>query len=148
MKVKKTLEKVGSALYWIAVGYLTVRLLLGKANVLTEIVLVIAYFNLLLKGMDGILCLILKIQDYKLHKTYKKGFLYFKTMHKIRYKLYFSGDSDEIATYSKEIESMGKLLVSVGEERINDKKISKKIRKELIEMVDTTKKLMATIQSC
>lgn len=148
MKVKKTSEKVLSALYWLVIGFLTVRwLLLGKIDVLTMILLAVAYFYIILKCITCVLNLILKREDYKLHKECKQLFEQLKIMHKARYKAYFSGNDEEIETLSEGIESTGELLITIGEERLKDGKVSKRIRKELIEMIDTTKKLMTTVQS-
>lgn len=148
MKVKKTSEKVLSTLYWLVFGFLTVRwLLLGKIDILTMILLAVAYFYIILKCVTCVLNLILKREDYKLNKECKQLFEQLKTMHKARYKAYFSGNDEEIENLSEGIESMGELLITIGEERLKDGKVSKRIRKELIEMIDTTKRLMTTVQS-
>lgn len=148
MKVKKTSEKVLSTLYWLVFGFLTVRwLLLGKIDILTMILLAVAYFYIILKCVTCVLNLILKREDYKLNKECKQLFEQLKTMHKARYKAYFSGNDEEIENLSEGIESTGELLITIGEERLKDGKVSKRIRKELIEMIDTTKRLMTTVQS-
>lgn len=148
MKVKKTSEKVLSTLYWLVIGFLTVRwLLLGKIDILTMILLAVAYFYIILKCVTCVLNLILKREDYKLHKECKQLFEQLKTMHKARCKAYFSGNDEEIENLSEGIESTGELLITIGEERLKDGKVSKRIRKELIEMIDTTKRLMTTVQS-
>lgn len=148
MKVKKTSEKVLSTLYWLVIGFLTVRwLLLGKIDILTMILLAVAYFYIILKCVTCVLILILKREDYKLHKECKQLFEQLKTMHKARCKAYFSGNDEEIENLSEGIESTGELLITIGEERLKDGKVSKRIRKELIEMIDTTKRLMTTVQS-
>ncbi len=148
MKVKKTSEKVLSTLYWLVFGFLTVRwLLLGKIDILTMILLAVAYFYIILKCVTCVLNLILKREDYKLNKECKQLFEQLKTMHKARYKAYFSGNDEEIENLSEGIESTGELLITIGEERLKDGKLSKRIRKELIEMIDTTKRLMTTVQS-
>ncbi len=91
MKVKKTSEKVLSTLYWLVFGFLTVRwLLLGKIDILTMILLAVAYFYIILKCVTCVLNLILKREDYKLNKECKQLFEQLKTMHKARYKAYFS----------------------------------------------------------
>ena len=137
-----------SVLYWLVIGFLTVRwLLLGKIEILTIILLVIAYSYLILKCINRVLNLILRIRDYKLHKEYKHLFEQFKTMHKLRYKAYFSGNNEEIKMMSEVIESTGELLIKTGEERLKVGKVSKRNRRELVEMIDTTKKLMTTVQS-
>ena len=148
MKVKKTSEKVLSTLYWLVFGFLTVRwLLLGKIDILTMILLAVAYFYIILKCVTCVLNLILKREDYKLNKECKQLFEQLKTMHKARYKAYFSGNDEEIENLSEGIESTGELLITIGEERLKDGKLSKRIRKELIKMIDTTKRLMTTVQS-
>lgn len=148
MKVKKTSEKVLSTLYWLVIGFLTVRwLLLGKIDILTMILLAVAYFYIILKCVTCVLNLILKREDYKLQKECKQLFEQLKTMHKARCKAYFSGNDEEIENLSEGIESTGELLITIGEERLKDGKVSKRIRKELIEMIDTTKRLMTTVQS-
>ena len=48
---------------------------------------------------------------------------------------------------SEVIESTGELLIKTGEERLKVGKVSKRNRRELVEMIDTTKKLMTTVQS-
>lgn len=68
-------------------------------------------------------------------------------MHKLRYKAYFSGNNEEIKMMSEVIESTGELLIKTGEERLKVGKVSKRNRRELVEMIDTTKKLMTTVQS-
>lgn len=148
MKVKKTSEKGLSTLYWLVFGFLTVRwLLLGKIDILTMILLAVAYFYIILKCVTCVLNLILKREDYKLNKECKQLFEQLKIMHKARYKAYFSGNDEEIENLSEGIESTGELLITIGEERLKDGKVSKRIRKELIEMIDTTKRLMTTVQS-
>lgn len=148
MKVKKTSEKVLSTLYWLVIGFLTVRwLLLGKIDILTMILLAVAYFYIILKCVTCVLNLILKREDYKLQKECKQLFEQLKTMHKARCKAYFSGNDEEIENLSEGIESTGELLITIGEERLKDGKVSKRIRKELIEMINTTKRLMTTVQS-
>ena len=129
MKVKKTSEKVLSTLYWLVIGFLTVRwLLLGKIDILTMILLAVAYFYIILKCVTCVLNLILKREDYKLHKECKQLFEQLKTMHKARCKAYFSGNDEEIENLSEGIESTGELLISIGEERLKDGKVSKRIR--------------------
>ncbi|MGN1301840.1 MAG: hypothetical protein ACI4U9_04905 [Clostridia bacterium] len=144
MKVKKVLRKVWSVLYWIAVCDITLRFIMGKADVMCIIAVCITYAGFLL---NGILSLVKIISTYKAHKVYKEGYDYLKAVHKARYKLYFSGDKEEIETYSKEIERYGNILISIGEDRMKDAKLSKKIRKEIQEIIDGTKKLMTTTQS-
>lgn len=117
---------------------------MGKADVLCIIAVCITYFGFL---MNGIVWLVKVIASYKTHKIYKKGYDYLKAVHKARYKLYFSGDKVEIEVYSKEIERYGKMLISIGEKRLKDEKLSKRMRSEVQEIIDGTKKLMTTIQS-
>ena len=144
MKVKKVLRKVWSVLYWIAVCDITLRFIMGKADVLCIIAVCITYAGFLL---NGILSLINLIITYKAQKVYKEGYDYLKAVHKARYKLYFSGDKEEIEIYSKEIERYGNVLISIGEDRMKKEKLSKKLRNEIQEIIDGTKKLMTTTQS-
>lgn len=144
MKVKKVLRKIWSVLYWIAVCDITLRFIMGKADVLCTIAICITYFGFL---MNGIAWLFKVITTYKTHKVYKEGYEYLKAVHKARYKLYFSGDKEEIEVYSEEIERYGSTLISIGENRLKDEKMNKRIRNEVQDIIDGTKKLMTTTQS-
>jgi len=144
MKVKKVLRKVWSVLYWIAVCDITLWFIMGKADVLCIIAVCITYFGFL---MNGIAWLGKIIATYKTHKVYKEGYDYLKAVHRARYKLYFSGNKEEIEVYSKEIERYGKALISIGENRLKDEEMSKKMRSEVQKIIDGTKNLMTTTQS-
>ena len=145
MKVKKILEKVWSALYWLILADFTIRFLLGKADIIVIIALGINYTLIL---FNFVLDLFLKLKQYEAHKIYKDGFEYLKDVHKARYKLYLqAGDKEKIEAYSKEIERYGNILLSIGQERLEDQKLSNKIHKEVNGIVDETKKLMTTIQA-
>lgn len=143
MKVKKVLRKVLLVLYWIAVCYITLQFIMGETNVLCIIAVCLTCLYFLMKFIAwlGRIYII-----YNKHTVYKVEYEYLKALHKERYKFYFSEEKEKIEVYSKEIERYGKALIKIGEERLKEKKMNKKMCKEVQEIIDKIKILMQTIQ--
>lgn len=141
MTKNKVLRKVLLVFSWLALFEMTIRFILGKADIFTIICLVICYS---IWFLNLVLDIILKIQTYKMYKAYEDGFKYLKAVHKARYKLYFTGNKEDIETYSAEIERYGKAMLDVGEYYISNKKLNKRQKKTIQEILNETKRLMTT----
>lgn len=128
--MKKASEKVGAALYWIVIGYLTVRFVSGKVGILTFFILMLSYEYLLVRVLYGISDLIF---NHKVYRAFKKEFLCFKTICEKGDKLY--------------IENAGKSLFRNANELYSNVYLSRRTREKINAILDTTHKmLIETIQ--
>lgn len=145
MTKKEILRKVWYVLSWLCLFYITVKFLLGKANTFSTIYMSICYSILALYLiLSAIQKIVEKLDNYKAYKAYEKGFEYLKSVHKARYRLYFTGTSQEIEAYSAEIERYGNAMLNVGEDYISNNLLSKKHIKRVKEILDQIPKLMST----
>lgn len=143
MTKKEVLRKVWVVFSWLYLFYMTVKFLLGKADSFTSVCIFICWsiwalnliLSIVLKVMD-------KVNDYKTYKSLVKGLEYLQAVHKARYKLYFTGNKEEIEEYSTEIERYGRAMLDVGEHTISSNLLSKKHINNVTEILDQTKEMM------
>ena len=140
MKKKEVLKKVWFAfsLFWI--GGLTVKFILGKANILDTVWLALLYAALVVYAITVIIDNVLY---YWSHRTIIVGLRYLKRIHKERYMLYLTGDREEAEKYSKEIKEFGEDIIKLAEcfKNLENRKRSRKMQ----EIIDQTQKLMTTV---
>lgn len=143
MTKKEVLRKVLGVFFWLYFLHLIAKLLLGKADFFTSACVFLCWSIL---ALNLILIIVLKIEIkvkvYKLYKFLVKGFEYLQAVHKVRYKLYFTGDKEKIEEYSTEIERCGRIILNVGEYEVSNNVFSKKQLNEVIEILDQTKEIM------
>ena len=150
MTKKEVLRKVLGVFFWLYFFYLTAKLLPGKADYFTSACMFLCWsilaLKLILLALNLILIIVLKIEikvkAYKLYKFLVKGFEYLQAVHKVRYKLYFTGDKEKIEEYSTEIERCGRIILNVGEYEVSNNLFSKKQVNEIIEILDQTKEII------
>ena len=105
----------------------------------------------------GIICFILstfalafaiklKVQMYRDYRNFVELFLNMELMHKERYKLYFSGDSEKIKEYSGVIEEAGQVILAAGNFWVKEDMISYRKQEYAKEIVSKTKYLLDNIQ--
>lgn len=142
---KKVLRKVSLVFFWVEIFKLTVEFLLGKADSFSIVSLFLGYslcfFILLILAVCKI---IQKVVNYKAYKQYEEGFKYLEDVHKIRYKLYFTGTMEEVETYSKEIERQENAMLNVGEYYVSNNTLSKTQTERVQEILNQIRKLMIT----
>lgn len=145
MTKKEILLKVWvtfSYVYWF---YLTVKAVLGKANTLDITVIIICYLFLALALALKISLKIVKLLfSYRLCKIYEKNLEYLKYLHKTRYKLYFTGDTERINEYSKKIERYSSIILDNGENALSTELLNKKQARKIQEILNQTRELMTT----
>ena len=142
---REILRKVSLVFSWLWLFYVTIKFVLGTADTFSTVCMFLCYsvwaLNLIL---SIILKIVQKVSDYKLYKTYVNGFNYLKAVHKARYKLYFTGNSEEIETYSEEIERYGATMLNVGESLVSNAKLNRKQSQKVSEILEQTRNLMQT----
>lgn len=141
MKVNMILRKVCLVVTCVGCCDMTLQFIMGEMN---NLISVIAFC---LTWLGFIMNVIQWIRPYKDYKIYKEGYDYLKAVHKARYKLYFSGNNEEIDIYSREIERYGTILIRSCERHLVNQDMSKKMCNKIRTIIDETKKLMNTTQS-
>lgn len=121
--------------------YITIKFLMGKADIFSTICMFVCYSYL---ALILILNIVLKILQYKTYKFLVNEFEYLQAVHDARYKLYFTGDREKVEEYSAEIERFGNVLLDVCKTAISSNLLSKKRIKNVEEIINQTKKLMIT----
>ena len=81
------------------------------------------------------------------YKVFEIWFDYLKNIHRERYKLYFSDDKKKIEIYSAIIECIGDYLLYLGKLLSSEKRLNKKKRIKLEEMMKETERLMTEIKA-
>ena len=134
------------------VAIYTIELLLGKLNFIGKMTLYICYGMYVFVIIYNLLIVLQKTSENK--KWYNKsynifeiGFNHLKDIHQKRYKLYFSGDKKKIEIYSTKIAVLGKELLQLGEILSSKKRLNKKKRIKLEEMMKETERLMTEIKA-
>lgn len=145
MTKKEILRKIWVGASWLWLFYITIELILGKADTFTTVCMFLCYAVWTLNFILSIVLKIFtKVSDYKLYKKYTEGFNYLKAVHKARYKLYFTGNNEEIESYSEEIQRYGSAMLDVGESIASKNTLTKKQNKKVHEIIEQTKQLMET----
>lgn len=139
MTKKEFAQKVCSVLFWLSLFFITIKLLLGKADTFITVCMFIYYLILVLFFS------ISKIIKYKRYKKLIKAFDYLQAIHNERYKLYLTGSREKIEDYSNAIETFGCIILIVGNNIISTNVLSKNYINHVKEILEQTKKLMATI---
>lgn len=146
MTKKEILRKTWTVLSYLYLFYITVKFLLGKADIFSMICMFICYFAISLNVISGIILKIVKVTKivncYRLYKTYKDGLEYLKAVHKERYKLYFTGSKEMVEEYSSEIERYGTILLNSIESVLSDHLLNKKYSQMVQEILEQTKNLI------
>lgn len=141
MAKKNILQKVLLVIAWLVLLETTIRFILGKTDLFSNICLIIMYSTW---GLNLILAITQKIYQYKNYKAYRKGFEYLSAVYKARYKLYFTGNKEDIETYSNEIKRYGNAMLNVGQYYVENAKMTKKQRQTISEILTETKKMITT----
>ena len=123
------------------VAIYTIEFLLGKLNFIGKITLYICYGMYVFVIIYNLLIVLQKTSENK--KWYNKSY----NIHQKRYKLYFSGDKKKIEIYSTKIADLGKELLQLGEILSSEKRLNKKKRIKLEEMMKETERLMTEIKA-
>lgn len=143
MTKKEILRKVWLIISWLCVLNITKKFLLGNLDTFSSVIILIFWamyvLNLIL---DIVLKVIYKINDYKTYKFLTEGFNGLQVLHKIRYRLYFTGNKKKIEEYSKKIESLGEDILSLGEAFISSNFIGEQHVNSVKEMLKQTKEMM------
>lgn len=141
MTKKEIARKVWLAFSWVWFFYITVKFFLGKADTFYTICMFVWYS---LWALDLITIIVSRIIYYKTYKALVNGFEYLKTLHKIRYKLYFTGDREEVEECSAEIDKYENILLDAGRTAISDNLLRKKHIKSVEEILNQIERLMTT----
>ena len=145
MTKKEVARKVWVVFSWVWLFKMTIEFLIGKADTFSTVCMFVCYSICSLNLLVIVVCKIIeKVANYKAYKQYEKGFKYLEAVHKARYKLYFTGTSEEVETYSKEIERYGNAMLNVGEYYVSNNTLSKIQTKKVQEILNQTRKLMTT----
>ena len=133
---KQNILRTGlSALSWIALIYITIVFLLGKAGPVSTVLFIIYYG---MWGINLLLKLILVIISYNLHKKIVEQFKILQEIHKTRHKLYFTDEAKKVEDYSEIFEKLANNLVNVCNQWLEDgifiQKHSKHIEEMLVEI--------------
>lgn len=129
---------------WVVVSYgsffgITVEFLLGKADTLTIILMIIGYAMIAL-------CIILKIVNivasYIVYRDYRKDLEYLKDLNKQRYKIYFTGNKERLEEYSAEIERYGRNILNSGESHISQTSLTKKYSQKIQEILEEVEEII------
>lgn len=143
MTKKEILRKVWLIISWLCVLNTTKKFLLGNLDTFSSVIILIFWvmyvLNLILKIVSKV---IYKINDYKTYKILTNGFECLHILHKIRYRLYFTGNKKKIEEYSKKIESLGEDFLSLGDAFISSNFISESHINSVKEMLNQTKEMM------
>ena len=123
--------------------YVSVKFALGKASTFETMLMATCDFVLVLNLITSIIS---KIVEIVLYKSYRKRLEYLENLHKIRYKLYFTGSKEEVEEYSTKIENYGTILLKGGKEAISKKLLRKKHSQKVQEILKQTEKLMTTVR--
>ncbi len=127
--------------------YVSVKFALGKASTFETMLMATCDFVLVLNLITSIISKIVEIvNSYSLYKSYRKRLEYLENLHKIRYKLYFTGSKEEVEEYSTKIENYGTILLKGGKEAISKKLLRKKHSQKVQEILKQTEKLMTTVR--
>ena len=145
MTKKQILRKVWVVFSWVWLFKVTVEFLLGKADTFSTVCMFVCYSIWSLNLLVIVVCKVIeKVTNYKAYKQYEEGFKYLEAVHKARYKLYFTGTSKEVETYSEEIERYGNAMLNEGQNKVSNNKHSKTQTKKVQEILNQTRKLMTT----
>ncbi len=147
MRKKEVLRKVLLAFFSLLLFYTTIKFLLGKADIFSTIFMIVCYSLLaLILILSIVFKIIKKVINYKSYKIYEEGFYYLKAIHKIRYKLYFTGTSEDIETYSAKIEHFGNVLLDIGEDYVSNHKLSQNQCDSIKEMLKKIKRMQSVVK--
>ena len=125
--------------------YDTIKFICGKADMMDMIYISLCYGILLLIAITKMITkTMIKIAQYRAFKSYKDKLKYLQAIHKMRYKLYFTGTRDEGRVYSEEIKNHGGDFIKAGEEAISLELFNKQKTEQLKEMLNQVKILMTT----
>lgn len=148
MTKKKILRKVWKVCFAYACGYLfyiTIRFLIGKADIASTIVMFACY---LILALCLIFCIVYKItqkvRQYSAYISLVVSFKYLQSLYKRRYKIYFAGDRKKVEEYSTEIERCGNSILEGCNIAISTNLLSKKHIPNAKEIINQTEKLLTT----
>ena len=128
LKVKDFLRKNWmKVVFLVIIILITIEFIFIDQSSSTQFAMIMGYANIGL-FLIGILMkkVSIKILNYKAMNTYKKAFKFFKSIHEVRYKLYFSAERETIEKYSNHIQNLGKDLLNYSEDDFIRKLLSEK----------------------
>jgi len=143
MKLRKILRIVGKLAYWFIFGYLIGLCISEKNTTIVNIGLGICIGGFIIYIIK---CVFDRISYGKTVKNFKGLFYYLSQSHKARYYCLLRGDTEGVKKFEEIMEMCSKSILQVGPSIAGYKEVTKEERKEVLEMIDKTKELMATIQ--
>lgn len=142
--LRRKLWKTFCIIYWLAIAILIVTLLLGADNIVTRLVLILNFINII---YNLGLYMFRRISYKNRLKCYIELYGCLLDAHRMRYRCYLNANTEEAEQYSELVEECADTLLSTGEKVIDDVRAKEKERQLVQDLMDKTKRMMTTIRT-
>ena len=139
----RIISAIMNLIHWFLLGCLIRCVINGQNNLFITIALCLYGLEIFLK----IKKIFSKKDEYKnMCNQYQKMFENLKYIHKVRYGLYFSGDTEALQEVTQNFNECANDQLEIGKELLENPNFNQKEKDEIQKIIDQTKQLIENIQ--